>query len=52
MHKEFVERGPPSRAQLLFVLSWFHAGNGCAPLNFGGFRVPSFRVRPPSVRPR
>ena len=25
MHKDFVERGPPSRAQLLFVLSWFHA---------------------------
>ena len=25
MHKEFVEKGPPSRAQLLFVLSWFHA---------------------------
>ena len=25
MHKEFVEKGSPSRAQLLFVLSWFHA---------------------------
>ena len=25
MHKEFVEKGPPARAQLLFVLSWFHA---------------------------
>lgn len=25
MHKDFVERGPTSRAQLLFVLSWFHA---------------------------
>ena len=25
MHKEFVEKGPSSRAQLLFVLSWFHA---------------------------
>ena len=25
MHKEFVEKGPASRAQLLFVLSWFHA---------------------------
>ena len=25
MHKEFVERGNQSRAQLLFVLSWFHA---------------------------
>ena len=25
MHREFVERGNPARAQLLFVLSWFHA---------------------------
>ena len=25
MHQEFVERGSPARAQLLFVLSWFHA---------------------------
>ena len=25
MHKDFVEKGPASRAQLLFVLSWFHA---------------------------
>jgi len=25
MHREFVEKGPPARAQLLFVLSWFHA---------------------------
>jgi len=25
MHREFVERGSPARAQLLFVLSWFHA---------------------------
>ena len=25
MHKEYVEKGPPARAQLLFVLSWFHA---------------------------
>lgn len=25
MYKEFVERGPSARAQLLFVLSWFHA---------------------------
>ena len=25
MHKEMVEKGPTSRAQLLFVLSWFHA---------------------------
>lgn len=25
MHREFVERGTPARAQLLFVLSWFHA---------------------------
>ena len=25
MHREFVEKGPPARAHLLFVLSWFHA---------------------------
>jgi len=25
MHRDFVEKGPPARAQLLFVLSWFHA---------------------------
>eukprot|EP00327_Prymnesium_parvum_P015469 CAMPEP_0113281722 /NCGR_PEP_ID=MMETSP0008_2-20120614/28451_1 /TAXON_ID=97485 /ORGANISM="Prymnesium parvum" /LENGTH=3313 /DNA_ID=CAMNT_0000132155 /DNA_START=19 /DNA_END=9960 /DNA_ORIENTATION=- /assembly_acc=CAM_ASM_000153 len=25
MYREFVERGSPARAQLLFVLSWFHA---------------------------
>ena len=25
MHREYIEKGPPARAQLLFVLSWFHA---------------------------
>ena len=25
MHKDHVEKGPVARAQLLFVLSWFHA---------------------------